>query len=274
METMKEFERVRKLLDDYRIEPKRAFGQNFLIDSDTIGTIVGSFDIPSYDTVIEIGPGLGALTIPLADRAAKMIAVEADRDMASVLQDILKGRTNVRLINQPFEHYEPNEDFGRLLIIGNLPYNLTSKLIGCASKMKASELGFMVQKEVGDKLQYKPGDKENSALSCYLGLLGEVKEICYVPRGCFYPIPKVDSCFVSLKIKRQVPYDVFKGLKVLFSTPNKKLGNVLRENVKDPEKLSRLVSDHEDILAMRARQLEPERLEKLALETATALFND
>ena len=102
---MSEIQRVMKLLEDNSIQPKRAFGQNFLIDESIIEKIINSLDVKNYETVLEIGPGLGALTIPLKERAKRMIAVEADRDMASILSKELKDSENITLINEPFEHW-------------------------------------------------------------------------------------------------------------------------------------------------------------------------
>uniref|UniRef100_A0A8C5NJL7 rRNA adenine N(6)-methyltransferase n=1 Tax=Junco hyemalis TaxID=40217 RepID=A0A8C5NJL7_JUNHY len=122
-----EIQRVMKLLEDYSIQPKRAFGQNFLIDESIIEKIINSLDVEKYETVLEIGPGLGALTIPLRKRAKRMIAVEADRDMASILSKELKDSENFTLINEPFEHWNHDGlDTTNLLVVGNLPYNLTT----------------------------------------------------------------------------------------------------------------------------------------------------
>lgn len=270
MEIEKGLAYIQATLRKNGIEPKRAFGQNFLVDSDAINTIVSSFDVESYDTVIEIGPGLGALTFPLVKRAKRFIAIEADRDMVKALTPELAKYPNAALLNVPFEKWVNEEDLGKLLVIGNLPYNLTSKLIGCASKLNAMDLGFMVQKEVGDKLQYQVGNKDCQALSCYLALLGEVKQVCYVPRGCFYPIPKVDSCFVSLHIERSVPFEAYQGLKLLFMTPNKKLGNVIKESISDVSALASIQEKYASLLTLRARQVEPKDLMPLALAVYNA----
>ena len=99
MDTHDGFQRVRSLLESRGLLPKRAFGQNVLVDQGTIAAIVGHFDIASYDTVVEIGPGLGALTLPLAQRARKLVAVEADRDMAQILAVLLKDDANATVVN-------------------------------------------------------------------------------------------------------------------------------------------------------------------------------
>jgi len=264
METQKEFQRIQQLLIENHIEPKRSFGQNFLIDSDAIDSILTNFDIPSYDTIIEIGPGLGALTLPLSMKAKKLIAIDADRDMTKILDEIFKSKNNVQIINCPFEQWEPPLFEGKTLVIGNIPYNITSKLIGYSTKLKANDLGFMIQKEVADKLIYKAGDKNNNALSYYLALLGEIKTVLNVYKGSFYPIPKVDSAFVSLHITEYVDYSVYLGLKYLFVTPNKTLNNVLSQFIHDKDELNNMYKKYISFLSLRTRQIEPKELLPIA----------
>ena len=217
-----------------------------------------------------IGPGLGALTLPLAQRARKLVAVEADRDMAQILAVLPKDDANATVVNEPFEHWKPTGLGARPLVIGNLPYNLTTKLIECAVKTKAQAMGFMVQREVADRLSAQPGSRDCGALSCYLALLGEVKIAVYVPKGAFYPVPKVDSAFVSLAITRQVPFAAYRGLKKLFVTPNKRLGNVLRNLVGDVQKQKALMAEFAPLLELRAHQVPAADLQRLALAVEKA----
>lgn len=263
MNTHDEFVRVKGLLDENGLEPKRAFGQNFLIDKDVIDKIVDFFPVESFDYVVEIGPGLGTLTIPLAKKAKKLIAVEADKDMTRILGKIFAGQANVMIVNEPFEHWDSKGLSGNILLLGNLPYNLTTKLLECATKIKASSMGFMVQKEVANRLSYSIGSKDNGALSCYLALLGKVQTLVEAPKGCFYPIPKVDSAFVTLKLDNIVSFDVYRGLKYLFLTPNKKLENVL-VNLVGEDKAAGLKANYPTLMAERARQINPLELAPLA----------
>lgn len=264
MELQTEFQRIKALLDKHKINPKRAFGQNYLIDSDSIQKIASYFDVPSYDLVIEIGPGLGALTFPLSKKATTLLAVDADKDMTTILSEEFKDKANVQIINSPFEHWKHPRYKGKLLIIGNIPYNMTSKLIDCSIKMSATDLGFMIQKEVADKLEYKTGSKNCNALACYLALLGKFTIVTNVPKGSFYPIPKVDSSFIALHIEKHIPYSVYLGLKRLFLTPNKTLENVLGQSIKEENKLTTLKEKYKDYLKLRARQLSPEQLKPIA----------
>lgn len=265
---MSEIQRVMKLLEDNSIQPKRAFGQNFLIDESIIEKIINSLDVEDYETVLEIGPGLGALTIPLKKRAKRMIAVEADRDMASILSKELKDSENFTLINEPFEHWNHDGlDTTNLLVVGNLPYNLTTKLLELTTQLGSKTLGFMLQKEVADKLKYTPNSPENSALSAYLALLGDAQIITYVPRGDFYPIPKVDSAFIKIDIKNNVDFKIYKELKKIYLNPNKTIHNNVK-NGYSKEVLEAIEKALPDLVNKRARQLSVEETkiigEKLA----------
>lgn len=271
MEIETEYKAIKSLLDGAGIHPKRAFGQNFLIDKDTIESIVDLFDFSQYDTVVEIGPGLGALTLPVSDKAKRVIAVEADRDMVSLLTKRLEGRINVTVVPSPFEHWDQKGIEGKLCTIGNLPYNLTSKLLELAVQTSSYTLGFMVQREVAEKLTYSTKDTDHSPLSYYLYLLGGISDSVDVPRGAFYPVPGVDSTFVKIEIKQKVPFKAYKGFKKLLLTPNKKLSNVLPQIVKNRDLLQKLEGKYRDLLDLRARQVEPERLLPLALAVGSTL---
>ena len=264
-DTQTEFQTVRNLLESVGAHPKRAYGQNFLIDRGAIADIVSLFDLSAYDTVVEIGPGLGALTLPLSRQAKHLIAVEADRDMVTLLTRRLAGVDNVTVVASPFEHWDHQGIDGRLAVLGNLPYNLTTKLLELAVQMGAESLGFMVQREVADKLTYDPKRTDCSPLALYLHLLGGVRASVDVPRGAFYPVPGVDSTFIAIDVKENVPFAAYVGFKKLLLTPNKKLANVLPQVVSDPELRAELAERYVALMPLRARQVEPEKLLPLAL---------
>lgn len=262
---MAELQRILKLLSDNNIEPKRSFGQNFLIDEPTISKIIDSLDVPSFDTVLEIGPGLGALTIPLQQKAKKMIAVEADRDMYSILSLQMKDKQNFTLVNAPFEHWDHcSLDNTNLLVAGNLPYNLTTKFLELTSCLGAKKLGFMLQEEVAKKIEFKQGSPDSNALASYLALLGDVSVVTYVPRGYFYPVPKVDSAFVKIDIKNNVDFKIYKVLKLIYMNPNKTLRNNIKNGFHSDALLSSLDVKYPDLLVKRAHQLSLNELKSLS----------
>lgn len=260
-----ELSTVVSLLQGENLNPKRAFGQNFLVDEGKIESIVRILDAENCGTTVEIGPGLGALTIPLSRKARKLIAVEADRDMVKLLEKRVGEGRDFEIVNSPFEHWTPAGIEEDLLLVGNLPYNLTSKLLEKAVQCGAKTLGFMVQREVADKLDYHVGSSDCNALACYISLLGKITDRIDVARGCFYPTPKVDSSFIRVDIVNEVPFTAYRGLKKLFNTPNKKLSTVISMAIPDKEARSSILERFSDITDMRARQLEPEKLLPLAI---------
>lgn len=261
---MAELQRILSLLAEHNIEPKRSFGQNFLVDEAFIEKILDALDASSYDVVLEIGPGLGALTLPLSKRARKLVAVEADRDMVACLSPLIEGAKNTALINCPFERWDRKElGEGDLLIVGNLPYNLTTRLLEATSQMSAKKLGFMVQKEVAEKLSPSPGGRADNALSAYLSMMGPASLLGPVPRGSFYPVPNVDSCFVIVDIQNQVDFSIYQVLKQLYSKPNKTIRNNLKKSFWDGA-LEKVEGTLGPLLEKRARQLSKREREDLS----------
>ena len=121
---MTELNRIQTLLKEYGLYAKKSFGQNFLINEGIIRRIVDKMEIDTFDTVIEIGPGLASLTLPMSKKAKKLIAVDADRDMVMVLNDIFKDSENVTIVQSDFLRFDPDEvsRMENRLLIGNLPY--------------------------------------------------------------------------------------------------------------------------------------------------------
>ncbi|MFA6830504.1 MAG: rRNA adenine dimethyltransferase family protein, partial [Bacilli bacterium] len=146
--------RVEGLLKEYGFAAKKSFGQNFLISEGIIKRIVTSMTPEDYDVVIEIGPGLGALTLPLSQKSKKLIAVDADRDMIKILSDITADKTNITLVQSDFLRFDPDaySSMDKRMFIGNLPYNITSELFEYFLQKGFCSCGAMVQKEVADKL--------------------------------------------------------------------------------------------------------------------------
>lgn len=259
---MTERERERALLKEYGFSAKKSFGQNFLVDDGLIRRIVKNLDVPSYEAVIEIGPGLGALSLPLSQQAKKLILVDADRDMVRVLSDIFKGKENVQIVQSDFLRFDPDElsEKGSRLFVGNLPYNITSRLLEYMLDKGFRSAGFMVQKEVFEKLDYQPGKKENNPLGAFIKASGELRLLTYVDRSAFDPSPKVDSAFLCIDRTHPVPYTLYPIFKVLFKDPNKTIANCLRQFDKYLPAYAVLKEEGAEELTMRARQLTPEQL--------------
>ncbi len=196
-------------------------GQNFIEDEGLLSKLAELSLAGPEDTVLEIGPGAGGLTRHLADRCAKLVAVEVDRTLIPFLNIALQEKKNVVLLcgdalQVDLQHLvqEHMEEGGKLRIAANIPYYLTSELLErfLTQLPQAESLCLMVQKEVADKLAALPGEEGYGPLPIRCQVRYQVEQALEVPAACFTPPPKVDSCFVRL-LRRgcpQVPEDLQK----------------------------------------------------------------
>src|SRR5438876_1968441 len=187
--------------------PRKRFGQHFL-EPAWVTKIIDSLHATKADTFLEIGPGRGALTRPLAARAGRVIAVEIDRDLAGLLAE--RQLPNLRVIRSDFLEVDLAEalrDEPRpLRVAGNLPYNVSSPilfaLLGAADEGRFfTDATLMLQKEVADRLVAKPGRKEYGALAIQVALTADVEHLLTLPPGAFRPAPKVTSAVVRLRFR-------------------------------------------------------------------------
>ncbi len=196
---------VRESLDAYGVRPSKRLGQNFLVDENVVAAIVEAIGPDAAGDVVEIGPGLGALTTHLARRARRLAAVEIDRRLAARLRETLSepaSRVEVcvgDILDYDFE--ATAAAWGeRLVVVGSVPYSITSpilkKLIGGRAAIRAAYL--VTQREVAEKIQASPGP-DGTALGTFVRAYAEVSIVRRVPRGAFYPVPDVDSCLWKLE---------------------------------------------------------------------------
>ena len=194
------------LLKKHRIQPKKRLGQTFLFKQFISEEIVRLANITDRDVVIEIGPGLGALTRPLAAQGAQIIGLEYDMALASLLQKVVREPT-VEIIRADalnFDYYNVfTQHATQLKIIGNLPYYLTSPLIFKLLKARSIIQGMlvMIQKEVADRLTAQPGTRAYGTISIFTQLYCEVEKKLTVTKDSFYPRPKVDSEIVAFTVR-------------------------------------------------------------------------
>ena len=193
--------------------PNKRLGQNFLVDPGISVKIVALSRFTPEDSVLEIGPGKGALTLPLAARVKHVLAVEKDGRLADWLGGRLKvaGINNVTLLHGDIlkldwlvlKSYFP----GRMPVIGNLPYNISSPVLKkmCQKPEWMGQAVLMFQKEVAQRLTAVPGSKAYGALSLLVQYHAEVLSRLTVLKGSFFPIPKVDSMVVSLDFEKPYP---------------------------------------------------------------------
>jgi 16S rRNA (adenine1518-N6/adenine1519-N6)-dimethyltransferase len=197
-----------KVLRERGLAPKKSFGQNFLQDVAIASQIAELATTPAGGTVLEIGAGAGALTAPLAERAASVIAVERDRDLVPVLTELFADAAHVRIVEADAAQLDwlalLREGPAPHVVAGNLPYQITGRLIELAVHA-ASDLEravFMVQREVADRLAAQPGDDDYGAASVFAQAAFKVERALKVPAGCFFPAPNVDSAVVVLTPRR------------------------------------------------------------------------
>ncbi|MBU0985556.1 MAG: ribosomal RNA small subunit methyltransferase A [candidate division Zixibacteria bacterium] len=179
---------------------KKRLGQNFLKSEAVIRRIVETVSPDQHDTIIEIGPGRGALTLPLAASGAAIKAVEFDRDLIGYLTRLVRGFPNVEIINADFLTYRPDESLERFVLAGNLPFNITTPVVEWCAQYhgRIDRAVFMVQKELGERLAAHPGTRSWSALAVMTQLLFDVSHCFDVSARHFRPPPDVTSAVVEL----------------------------------------------------------------------------
>ncbi|VAW51823.1 SSU rRNA (adenine(1518)-N(6)/adenine(1519)-N(6))-dimethyltransferase [hydrothermal vent metagenome] len=227
---------------------KKRFGQNFLVDTSIINLIVDSIQPETEDLMIEIGPGLGAMTKPLLSRLNHLNVIELDRDIIPKLINncIFSDATNKHklTVNQQdvlkfdFENFHSQHPSGKKLrIVGNLPYNISTPVLFHLLKYRylIQDMHFMLQKEVVDRIVAVPGIKNYGRLSVMLQTFCETQSLFEVPPYAFQPAPKVDSAILRLQPKTQFENIITdftqyeKLIRQAFSQRRKTLKNTLKD---------------------------------------------
>jgi 16S rRNA (adenine1518-N6/adenine1519-N6)-dimethyltransferase len=196
-----------------RLRPKKRLGQHFLVESKTITEIISRARFHAYDVVLEIGPGKGALTMPLARRVAHVVAVEKDTRLTKLLEEKLlrSGVTNVTLVNEDVLKWDFEEvgvpSSRKMQVIGNLPYNISSpfleKLI--ENRERVGRAILMFQMEMGKRIAASPATKAYGAMTLLVRYYANPTTLIEVSREAFYPRPKVDSMVLQLDFERPYP---------------------------------------------------------------------
>jgi 16S rRNA (adenine1518-N6/adenine1519-N6)-dimethyltransferase len=202
---------VREILASRNLAPRKSLGQNFLIDANIQQKIIQAAQISLHDLVLEIGPGLGALTASLLERAGRVVAVEYDRGLFQVLQEIFVDQTNIRLLNQDFLKADlldildiQGEEEYYYKVVANLPYYITTPVIFklLEAPINWESMILLVQKEVADRICAGPGNKDYGALTVMINYYGKPEKIINVPKTVFYPAPQVDSTVIRITASR------------------------------------------------------------------------
>jgi 16S rRNA (adenine1518-N6/adenine1519-N6)-dimethyltransferase len=228
---------ARDLLRKYDLLPKRSFSQNFLIQPGAITQIADATAALGH-RVVELGPGLGALTYALLERGCHVLGVELDRDMVRVLRAEFSDQERLELRHSDAAKVDLAEYSSacgsKLVVTGNLPYQATGAILRRVIAHRGVLHGavMMVQREVKDRLVAEPGTKQYGALTVFTRAAFEIETVCRLRPGSFYPAPKVDSAVVRL-LPRKIPLaeetETFQSVvRAAFQMRRKTLRNALR----------------------------------------------
>ena len=235
-----------EILQKYNFTFQKKFGQNFLIDTHVLDKIIRAAEITREDMVLEIGPGIGTMTQYLAEAAGKVVAVEIDKNLIPILSDTLSAYENVTIINEDvlkldIQKLANEENQGRpIKVVANLPYYITTPIIMglFENHVPVESITIMVQKEVADRMQTGPGNKDYGALSLAVQYYAEPYIVANVPPNCFMPRPKVGSAVIRLTCHEQPPVEVkderlmFDIIRASFNQRRKTLANGLNNSDK------------------------------------------
>ena len=259
------------LLRRYGLRPRKRFSQSFLVDRRLPEQIVRAAEISGSDEILEIGPGLGILTCPLAEAASRVVAVELDRDLAGILPSIVPE--NVVILSQDALAFQPVEHFsGPYKLVANLPYQITTAVLlrYLDIQPRAALMVVMVQKEVAERITASPG--RLSYLAVAIQSVAAVRMVRVVPPGAFYPPPKVQSAVLRLD---PLPTPLIGGehrsrfLEVAqagFAQPRKQLANSLAQGLR--------VGKSEALLVLERARLAPDRRpQELTLQDWRRLYD-
>ncbi|MDA3803046.1 MAG: 16S rRNA (adenine(1518)-N(6)/adenine(1519)-N(6))-dimethyltransferase RsmA [Patescibacteria group bacterium] len=240
--------KTREICKIMEIKPTRSKGQNFLINEKIYDDVVKAADINSEDIVLEVGPGLGFLTVKLANKAKKVVAVELDDTLANYLKvgvsaqdDINIDIVNEDILNFDIEKYFKEQGYESVpdyKIVANLPYNISSIFLRTilTAKIKPSSLTLMLQKEVAQRIVSGPPD--NNLLALSVAYYGEAKIIREVKAGNFWPEPEVDSAVIKINVDKNKEFNLeedklfFRLAKVTFSSKRKMIKNNIAAGLK------------------------------------------
>lgn len=231
----------RILLGAWNIHAKKQLGQHFLSDPSTAQAIVARSGILPQDIVLEIGAGLGALTIPVASIAQTVYAVEKDRQIIDLLKTELLTHNigNVNILEKDILHFDvetlTENRHRKLIVIGNLPYNISSQILVqlIHSRKAASRAILMLQKELARRLTAKPSCKDYGRLTVMLKYCADIMSLLTVDAALFFPKPKIDSEVLEIKFKRRIEEPamnekfLFRVIKAGFGRRRKTLKNAL-----------------------------------------------
>ncbi len=271
---------IKQIMAMHGVSFSKSLGQNFLIDDNIVTKIAEGAEIDGADGVLEIGPGIGALTEKLLDRAKKVVSVEIDKTLWPILEDHFSTAPHFELIKKDVLKLDLNaliaEKFAgckRVKVVANLPYYITTPIIMqfLEAGVAVSDIVVMIQREVAERINAKPHSKAYGALSVSAQFYANPEILFIVPKGVFMPPPKVDSAVIRLSVLAEPPLTLksnqifFKTVKAAFAQRRKTLLNTLSTNLNIDKAAIRSICQRAAIdVAARAEQLSAADFGRLA----------
>lgn len=282
---------TRNIMKQFHIRANKSLGQNFLISEQVVEAIVDSSCIGKQDFVIEIGPGLGTLTKFLIQKAGRVLAVELDKKMISILENRFSNYDNFSLLNQDIlkvdlkKIIEEEKEKGKIKnvkIVANLPYYITTPIIMklLEDKLPLESITVMIQKEVADRLIAIPGEKETGAITYRVYYYAEAEAIMEVPKESFIPEPEVTSKVIKLNIRKEPAVKIeeeevlFRIIKCAFLQRRKTLLNALVNakvflNKEEGVKILEEIGLEQDVRAEKLRLEDYAKITRLIIDKIT-----
>ena len=200
---------IKKELEEYGLTPRKGWGQHFLVDRNILNKVIHTGEIGEEDVVLEIGPGLGEMTLGLARQAKRVITIEIDRKLVEILRSKTRSHPNVEVLQGDVLKI----DFSQLLekhvcplkVVANLPYQISTPLLFrlIESRRLFSALTLMVQKEVAQRMVAAPGQKDYGPLTIFVQTAAHCAIRFFVKPSAFYPPPKVDSAVIHITWRKK-----------------------------------------------------------------------
>ncbi len=225
---------VRDLMRKHNIEAQKNFSQHWLVDRDALDAIVNAAELTRADTVLEVGAGMGVLTVELGRRAGRVVAVEIEREVMRGLRDVTKPYPNIEIYNTDLLQVDPVDYFGDTpyKFVANLPYAITAMAIRhfLEAAHPPTRMVVLIQREVAERILAKPGDMSLLALS--VQFYSTPRLVAKVPAASFDPPPKVDSAVIALDIhpppvSEDLKARLFVIARLAFAQKRKQLHNIL-----------------------------------------------
>lgn len=256
-----------------KIQAKKSLGQNFLKDESILSKIVNSIEIKENDLVIEVGPGMGALTKKIKEKKPFLIAYEIDERLKEYLLPLEEKKIKIKFgdfLKTNIKEDIKNSNYNHLYVMANIPYYITTPIIEhiINENIDVSAMTLLVQKEVGQRFCAQPNTKEYGAITVFLNYYFEIEKVCDVKNTCFYPQPKVDSVVIKFTKKEEKNLvsnekEFFSFVKTCFQQKRKTLKNNLKEY--DFQKIASILQKNNIDLNCRA--------EELSLEIFIEIYN-